>query len=61
MTSASENLLNGFGFQLDLENGIPGVYILPNSFKTNLIGINQLPVTPETVWLRILSKGKTQE
>ena len=59
--SASEKLINSFGFQLDPENWSSGVYISPVGWKTNLIAINQLPVIPETLWLRILGKGKTQE
>ncbi len=38
-----------------------GVYISTAGLKTNLIAINQLPVIPETLWLRILGKGKTQK
>ena len=60
-TSASEKLIESFGFQLDSENPVTGVYISPAGFKINLIAINQLPVVPETLWLRILGKGKTQE
>ncbi|WP_293142498.1 hypothetical protein [Okeania sp. SIO3I5] len=60
-TSASEKLSDSFGFQLDPENQMTGVYISPPGLKTNLIAINQLPVIPETLWLRILGKGKTQE
>jgi len=37
------------------------VYCLDEALKTNIIVINQLPQTPETLWLRILGKGKTQE
>lgn len=59
--SASEKLINSFGFQIDPENGVTGVYISPAGWKTNLIVINQLPVIPETLWLRILGTGKTQE
>ena len=59
--SASDKLINSFGFQLDPEHGVKGVYISQAGWKTNLILINQLPVIPETLWLRILGKGKTQE
>ena len=60
-TSASEKLINSFCFQLDRENWVKGVYISPVGWKTNLIAINQLPIIPETLWLRILGKGKTQK
>ncbi|GFZ92986.1 hypothetical protein [Okeania sp. KiyG1] len=54
-------MINSFGFQLDQENWVTGVYVSPAGWKINLIAINQLPVIPETLWLRILGKGKTQE
>ncbi|MGK7920818.1 MAG: hypothetical protein AB4080_12520 [Trichodesmium sp.] len=60
-TSASEKFINSFNFQLDSENPVTGVYFSPTGWKTNLIVINQLPVIPETIWLIILGKGKTQE
>ncbi|NET58380.1 MAG: hypothetical protein F6K47_20160 [Symploca sp. SIO2E6] len=37
-----------------------GVYHLPVHLKTGIIVINQLPKTPETLWLRLLGKGKVQ-
>nr|NCS12457.1 Rpn family recombination-promoting nuclease/putative transposase [Microcystis aeruginosa G13-09] len=37
-----------------------GVYFLPSLYRTAIIAINQLPVTPETLWLRLLGRGKTQ-
>lgn len=37
------------------------MYFLAPAFQTGLIAINQLPVTPETLWLRLLGKGATQE
>lgn len=30
-------------------------------FKTGIIAIHQLPKTPETLWLRLLGKGRVQE
>ncbi|MGD1714881.1 hypothetical protein [Dapis sp. BLCC M172] len=60
-SSASDKLINSFGFQQDPENPVTGVYISTAGLKTNLIAINQLPVIPETLWLRILGKGKTQK
>jgi len=52
-TSASAALLNSFGAKTQAK--------LDEALKTNIIVINQLPQTPETLWLRILGKGKTQE
>ncbi|TRT94937.1 MAG: Rpn family recombination-promoting nuclease/putative transposase, partial [Microcystis flos-aquae Mf_QC_C_20070823_S10D] len=38
-----------------------GVYFLPALYRTAIIAINQLPVTAETLWLRLLGRGKTQD
>ena len=54
-------ILEGFGVQLELEEWCEGVYLMPAHFKTGIIVIHQLPKTPETLWLRILGKGRSQE
>ncbi|WP_414582098.1 hypothetical protein [Scytonema sp. PCC 10023] len=59
-TSASEKLLDDFGAKLDLENWLPGIYFLAKALRTAVVAINQLPVTQETLLLRILGKGETQ-
>jgi hypothetical protein len=59
-SSASENLLNGFG-ALPAEDWEPGIYLLEQSFRAAIIAINQIPVTEETLLLRILGKGPTQK
>ncbi|WP_309245602.1 hypothetical protein [Desmonostoc muscorum] len=59
-TSASTNLLESFGARLDTDNWLAGVYFLPDSFRTVIVAINQLPLSIETLWLRILGKGQTQ-
>jgi hypothetical protein len=38
-----------------------GVYFLPEIFRTAIVAIDQLPETEESLWLRILGRGKTQE
>lgn len=58
--SASDNLLNSFAAKLELETWTNGVYLLPESLKTAIVAINELPITNETLWLRILGKGETQ-
>ncbi|WP_204106700.1 MULTISPECIES: hypothetical protein [Spirulina sp. CCY15215] len=58
--SASDRLLNSFGFTRK-DKWEQGVYVLPEAQKTALIAINRLSETPETLWLRILGKGKLQE
>jgi hypothetical protein len=37
-----------------------GIYFLGEGLKTIIIAIHQLPNTPETLFLRILGKGKVQ-
>lgn len=37
------------------------MYFLADALRTAIIAINQLPITEETLWLRLLGKGKTQE
>ncbi|WP_414543891.1 hypothetical protein [Nostoc sp. CCY0012] len=57
---ASQDLLNSFGAQLELEKWTVGVYFLPNVFRLAIVVVNELPVTTETLWLRILGRGETQ-
>ena len=59
-SSASENLLNGFGASASEDWG-SGVYFFSSSFKTAVIAINQLPCNEATLLLRILGKGQTQK
>ena len=59
--TASESLLAGFAATLDVDNWGSGVYFLPAHLKTGIVVIHQLPPTPETLWLRILGKGRVQE
>ncbi len=59
--SASESLLNDFAAKLDLESWSTGVYFLPKSFRAAIVAINQLPVTPETLWFRLLGRGEVQQ
>jgi predicted transposase YdaD len=46
---------------LDLDNWGEGVYLMSDHLKTGIIVLHQLPKTPETLWLRILGKGRVQE
>jgi len=59
--SASPALLAGFGATPQLANWSVGVYFLANDLRAALVAINQLPQTEETLWLRILGKGPTQQ
>jgi Domain of unknown function (DUF4351) len=59
-SSASDALLSQFGATQNDEWGA-GVYVLALGLKTAIIAINQLPLTEETLWLRLLGKGQTQK
>lgn len=59
--TASQNLLEGFGATLDLESWPMGIYFLPRQFRTVMVVIHQLPRNADTLWLRILGRGKVQE
>jgi hypothetical protein len=52
--------LTGFG-AINEEGWGNGVYLLPPLQKTGIIVIHQLPVIPETLWFRLLGKGKVQQ
>ncbi|WP_193200276.1 hypothetical protein [Nostoc sp. MG11] len=58
--SASKALLADLEVKLDLENWPNGVYFFQKCFRAALIAVDQLPVTQETLWLRILGRGETQ-
>ncbi len=60
-TSASTTLLDSFRFKLESDNWCSGVYFLGEAMKTAIVAINQLPTTPDTLWLRMLGKGTTQQ
>jgi hypothetical protein len=59
--TASENILEGFAAVDDEENWTTGVYFLPKYLRTAIVAIHQLPKTKETLWLRILGKGRVQQ
>jgi len=59
--TASKALLEGFGAIPKPENWMEGIYFLPRHLKSAIVVIHQLPETPETMWLRILGKGKVQQ
>jgi Domain of unknown function (DUF4351) len=52
--------LTGFGAINEVSWG-NGVYLLPPLQKTGIIVIHQLPVIPDTLWFRLLGKGKVQQ
>mgnify|MGYP006267474755 FL=1 len=58
--TVSQNFLSNFG-AVKKENWLSGVYELAPAFKTVLIVVHQLPKTSETLWLRLLGKGRVQQ
>ncbi|MDB9515370.1 hypothetical protein PN466_00120 [Roseofilum reptotaenium CS-1145] len=59
--TVSDRVLEGLVARPDLKKWCAGVYLLGETLKTGIIAINQLPETPETLWLRMLGKGGTQK
>lgn len=60
--SCSPRMLNGFRAKIqESENWVEGVYFLPELLKGAIVAINQLPVVEDTLWLRVLGKGRTQK
>ncbi len=61
--TASELLLNSLGFRTPevSEGWEKGVYFLTEAWRVGLIAIHQLPKTPETMWLRMLGRGRVQQ
>ena len=55
--SLSQPVIEDFGGQVQADSG---VYRFPIAYRTGLIAINQLPVTEETLWLRLIGRGETQ-
>ena len=55
--TADESLLDGFRADLS-EDWVKGVYFLSPAFRMQIIVIDELPKTYETLWLRLLTKGK---
>ncbi|OAD18990.1 hypothetical protein THIOM_005398 [Candidatus Thiomargarita nelsonii] len=58
--TASEAIVEGFG-ATEAQDWCPGIYFLAKNLKTAIVAIHQLPKTKETLWLRILGKGRTQQ
>jgi hypothetical protein len=56
----SDILVQEFSGVLDSEQG-EGFYRLATRLRTTIVVINELPTTPDTLWLRLLGKGRVQE
>ncbi|MBD2446382.1 hypothetical protein H6G76_04240 [Nostoc sp. FACHB-152] len=59
--TASESILEGFRTSQDLENWEVGVHFFGEYFRTAIVAIHQLPRIEETLWLRLLGKGRVQQ
>jgi hypothetical protein len=57
--TCSERIIEGFGAKAK-EGWETGVYFLPKYQKAAIVAINQLPMTEDTLWLKVLGKGKIQ-
>ncbi|HEY9909098.1 MAG TPA: hypothetical protein V6D18_15995 [Thermosynechococcaceae cyanobacterium] len=57
--TVSEAVLEGFGARQTQQWG-KGVYVLPESLRTAIVVIHQLPVTLDTLVLRLLGRGAVQ-
>ena len=55
-TSASQRLTDDYHATLDLSNWCDGIYFFGRAQKIAIVAINQLPATPDTLWLRLLGK-----
>lgn len=60
--SCSPRLLKRFEAKQDPRGQWPaGVYFLPEGQNCAIVAINKLAPNPDTLWLRVLGKGQTQE
>jgi hypothetical protein len=59
-SSVSGNLIERFAATSN-ESWPSGIYGLGEALCTAIVAINQLPLTEDTLWLRLLGKGLTQE
>jgi hypothetical protein len=55
----SDRLLNDFKAELDPTLG-DGFYLCGKGWRTTIVALEELPNTPETLWLRLMSKGRIQ-
>ncbi|MFM6604347.1 MAG: hypothetical protein ACKPH9_17570, partial [Dolichospermum sp.] len=58
--TVSVEILDSFNASLDEENWGKGIYFFGKGLKTVIVSIHQLPIIPQTLFLRILGRGKVQ-
>ena len=59
--TASSAILEGFGVKSVLDYWGEGIYFLPSFLRTGLVVIHKLPKTLDTLWLRMLGRGRVQQ
>lgn len=60
--TASQEVLEAFACRvMEGEEALPGVYLFPRGNRTGMVVIHQLPEKSQTLWLRVLGRGRTQE
>jgi hypothetical protein len=55
----SDRLLRDFGGEID-ENLGDGFYRLDKGWRSTIVAIEELPITAESLWLRLMGKGTVQ-
>jgi Domain of unknown function (DUF4351) len=58
--TASEEILSDFGAN-PADGWVYGVYFMAKALRAAIVVIHQLPKEPQTLWLRILGRGKVQK
>jgi len=58
--TASQEVLSQFGAQPE-EPWPEGIYLLPSGFHSGVVVLHQLPRSRETLWLRLLGRGRVQQ
>ena len=58
--TASKTLLGDLDAKVD-EQWLPGVYFMAKTLRTVIVVIHQLPRSQETLWLRLLGRGRVQQ
>ena len=60
-TSVSDAVLDDFGAKPQSAEWCEGIYCLPKALNTGIVAINRLPQTKDTLYLRMLGKGKVRQ
>ena len=58
--TASTTVLSGLGASAK-DSWPEGVYFMAASLRTAIVALHQLPTTPDTLWLRLLGRGRVQK